>query len=203
MGDDIEDADEGLDMVWRRTGGRSARVRAAVLEATLAVLAETGFSGLTFSEIARRSGVHATSIQRRWGSRENVLLDALLAASEKRLPIPNTGSLRGDLLGFANSLAAYLRAPIGEGVIRLMAASQDSAALAMNRVQFFRTRFETARVMLDRAAERGELQPHVDRQLIMELLSAPLYFRLLLTREPLEEAFIASVVETLIRGITK
>jgi hypothetical protein len=55
--------------VRRRTGGRSARVREAVLHATLDALSEHAPGAVTISEIARRAGVHATSIQRRWGCR--------------------------------------------------------------------------------------------------------------------------------------
>jgi AcrR family transcriptional regulator len=110
--------------VRRRTGGRSARVRDAVLNASLQAMAEHGPDAVTISEIARRAGVHATSIQRRWGSRENVMLDALLSYSQEQLPIPDTGSLRDDLTGFARSIAAYLSTPLGEvlaGPLRLRA----------------------------------------------------------------------------------
>src|SRR5438093_9728709 len=78
--------------VRRRQGGRSARVRRAVLEATLAVLRESGPDQLTVADVARRSRVHETSIYRRWGSRQNLMLDALLGAQDQRMPVPNTGS---------------------------------------------------------------------------------------------------------------
>src|SRR5580693_4679657 len=94
--------------VRRRPGGRSARVRQSVLDATLTVLSEEGVDKLTVADIAERSGVHETSIRRRWGTKENLICDALLNYSEVHLPIPDTGSIRGDLGAFASELAAYL-----------------------------------------------------------------------------------------------
>jgi hypothetical protein len=93
------------------------------------------------------------------GSRENVLVEALLSYSNQKVAILDTGSLREDLIGLASSLSAYITSPMGEGIVRMMAASKDDPALAVNREKFFQTRFETARVILERAAARGELRP--------------------------------------------
>jgi len=189
--------------VRRRTGGRSARVRDAVLRAALEALTEFGAGGLTFTEIGRRAGVHATSVQRRWGSRENVLLDALLSFSQEKLPIPNTGSLRGDLIAFAQGLTRYLTSPLGKTVVRTMAANEDDLPMADSRAEFIRRRFEAAGVMIDRAADRGELRPGTERQLALELLSAPLYLRALITRQPIDDSFVERVVDTLMHGLAK
>jgi AcrR family transcriptional regulator len=187
--------------VRRRTGGRSAKVRVAVLQSTLQALAEHGYSGLTISEIARRSGVHATSIQRRWGSLENLLLEAVLGYSQQKLPIPNTGSLRGDLLAFGRSLNRYLATPVGETVLRTLAAAEDNPTLAANRAQIIKARYDATRVMAKRAAERGELRPRVDPQIAVELLVAPLNLRKL-TRQPIDDKFIKILVDTLLHGLS-
>ena len=188
------------DQVRRRTGGRSAKVREAVLQATLQALDEHGYSGLTISEIARCSGVHATSIQRRWGSLENVLLEAVLGYSQQKLPVPNTGSLRGDLLAFARSLSRYLATPTGETVLRILAAAEADPALAVKRTQIIKARYDVTRVMVERAADRGELSAGTDPRLAVELLVAPLNLRKLMG-EPIDDKFVKQVVETLLRGL--
>jgi AcrR family transcriptional regulator len=188
--------------VRRRTGGRSAKVREAVLQATLQALDEHGYSGLTISEIARRSGVHASSIQRRWGSLENVLLEAVLGYSQQKLPIPNTGSLRGDMLAFARSLSRYLATPLGETVLRTMAVADADPALSANRSQIIKARYDATRVLVERAADRGELNPGTDSRLAVELLVAPLNLRKLMG-EPIDDKFVKQVVETLLRGLAK
>src|SRR6202012_6134350 len=107
--------------VRRRTGGRSARVREAVLKATLDVMTEHGADAVSISEIARRAEVHETSIYRRWPTKEHLVLDALLDYSEAKLPIPNAGTLREDLITFAAGVTAYLDSPLGRTLAKSMA----------------------------------------------------------------------------------
>ena len=190
------------EQVRRRTGGRSARVRSAVLRATLQAMAD-GPRGVTISEIARRAGVHATSIQRRWGSRENVMLDAMLTYSQEKLPIPNTGTLRDDLIAFARLITAYLGTPLGEALARTMAATEDDPTLAANRAEFWQARYDTAGVIVDRAIDRHEVAAGTDPELALELLVGPLHFRKLLIRQPIDDSLIEHVVDTLIRGLVE
>jgi AcrR family transcriptional regulator len=193
--------DEMRKAVQRRPGGRSARVRAAVLQAALEAMAEHGPAGVTISEIARRAGVHATSVQRRWGTAENVTLDAMLTRSQEQLPVPDTGTLRGDLIAFARLIATYLATPLGTALSRTMAVAEDDPDMADGRLQFWRTRYDIARVMISRAIERRELADGTDSQLALELLIAPLHFRALLTRQPIDDSLIEQVVDTLLRGL--
>jgi AcrR family transcriptional regulator len=195
------DVDEMHKEVQRRPGGRSARVRAAVLHATLEAMAEYGLGGVTISEIARRAGVHATSVQRRWGTAENVMLDAMLTRSQEELPVPDTGTLRGDLIAFARLVATYLATPLGTALSRTMAVAEDDPDMADGRLQFWRARYDIARVMISRAIERRELAAGTDSQLALELLIAPLHFRALLTRQRIDDSFIEQVVDTLLGGL--
>lgn len=187
--------------VQRRPGGRSARVRTAVLDAALEAIAELGPGGVTISEIARRANVHATSIQRRWGTAENVMLDALLDRSQQELPIPDTGALREDLIEFASSLAAYLATPLGATLARTMAVAGDDPELSQGRQRFWQIRNEVAQVLIDRAIDRRELAATVNPALVVEILVAPLHFRALLTRQPVDENLIVQIVETILRGL--
>ena len=110
----------------RRPGGRAARVREAVHQAVLDVVAEQGVDKVGIPEVSRRSGVRDSSIYRRWGTRENLILDVLLAASERTLPVPDTGTLHGDLTTFATALIGYLDAPLGHGLARALAFVTDT-----------------------------------------------------------------------------
>jgi len=197
-------AGDGQDQeqVRRRTGGRSARVREAVLRATLDALAEVGLDGLNFSEIGRRAGVHATSVQRRWGSRENVLLDALLSYAGQNIEVPDTGSLRGDLLRFSRSFADYFATPLGAAILKmLITASQDDADLSANRAEFVRLRLAAMRAMMERALARDELRSGIDLQIALDLAMGPIYVRTLITRQPIDDSFIEQYVDMLLDGI--
>jgi AcrR family transcriptional regulator len=187
--------------VRRRTGGRSARVREAVLKATLQAVAEHGADSISISDIARRAEVHETSIYRRWPSKEHLLLDALLDYSEAKLPIPDTGTLRGDLIAFASAVTAYLDSPLGRTLARAMAVAGDDGALAAGRAQFWKSRLDLASAMIARAKDRGEVATDLDAATALELVVAPPHFRALLTRQPVDEQAIGNLVDVLLAGL--
>ncbi len=186
--------------VRRRPGGRSARVRAAVLEATLELLLARGLEGLKVSEIATRAQVHETSIYRRWGTRENLLIDALLDATEQ-LRVPDTGSLRDDLVAYAVDLAEFLATPVGHALERTLAVAGDDPDTRRARDHYWASRYALSKQMITRAVDRGELPATVDPRLAIEMLVSPVHFRIVLTREPIDTRMPALLVDALLGGI--
>ncbi|WP_250306584.1 TetR/AcrR family transcriptional regulator [Streptomyces sp. A 4/2] len=191
------------EQVRRRTGGRSARVRQAVLDATLQAVAEHGTDAVSIPAVARQAGVHETSVYRRWGTREHLVIDALLTYSQLQLAIPDTGTLREDLIAFAGSLSDYLNSPFGKALARSMATADDDQPLAESREQFWQERLDLARIMIDRAVARGEIPKDTDPALALEVLIAPLHFRVLLTRRPLDADLAGRLVDVLLDGLTR
>nr|WP_319458287.1 TetR/AcrR family transcriptional regulator [Mycobacterium sp. RTGN3] len=185
----------------RRTGGRSARVREAVLKATLQAVAEHGADAVSISELARQADVHETSIYRRWPTKEHLVLDALLDYSEAKLPIPDTGALRDDLIAFATAVAGYLDSPLGRTLVRSMAVAGDDDTLAAGRAQFWKSRLDLASAIIARAKDRGEVPTDLDAAMALELVIAPLHFRALLTRQPIDDHDIAQLVDALVNGL--
>jgi AcrR family transcriptional regulator len=184
----------------RRTGGRSARVRTSVLEATIEVLFETGFETLSIREVAERAKVHESSIYRRWGTKSNLTFDALLSRARLEIATPDTGSLRKDLLVLIRAVAGFLDTPLGENMVR-MALRNDLPNSDAARDKYWNDRFTRASVILDRAEDRGELRSGIDRFLTIETLVGPLYLRMLLTKEPLDDRALELIVDLVVRGI--
>ena len=187
--------------VRRRPGGRSARVRQSVLDATLAVLAEDGVDALTVAAVAARAGVHETSIRRRWRTRANLICDALLSCSAQQLPIPDTGSLREDLTAFATEAAAYDATPLGRALLHATVMPTADDALAKAREDFWRRHREPAKVMIWRAVARGEIPATTATQLVLEAIVAPLHFRTLVTHDRLDERLPREIVDLVLNGI--
>ncbi|MEN0139180.1 MAG: TetR/AcrR family transcriptional regulator [Rhodococcus sp. (in: high G+C Gram-positive bacteria)] len=184
-----------------RPGGRSARVRRAVLDATLDLLHTHGMDGLTVADASARAGVHESTIYRRWGTRENLMIDALLEEAEELLPIPDTGSLRDDLIAYLTSLAAYLSTPQGNAFDRALAAAGDDPAASQARRQYWTTRHSLSGEIITRAINRGELPDATDPRFTVEMLVAPLHFKVILSREPLDPDLPTRLVDTLLRGL--
>ncbi|WP_044515032.1 TetR/AcrR family transcriptional regulator [Mycolicibacterium septicum] len=187
--------------IRRRPGGRSERVRRAVVDATLEVMADKGIADFTVSDVAARSGVHETSIYRRWGSRESLIAETLLGYSEKVIPVPDTGSIRTDLHGLLSGIAAYLSSPVGRALAQALAFSGEESRWAAVRQEFWTGRLELARTIIDRAIDRGELPAGTDPRLVLEVLVAPLSFRTLVTREAIDDGLCIRLVDLVLAGI--
>jgi AcrR family transcriptional regulator len=184
----------------RRTGGRSARVRAAVLGATVATLIERGYPATSIGEIAQRAGVHETSIYRRWRTKPALVADALARWVEEAIPIANTGSLRDDLLQLLRQSVSFLREPIGAGILQLGVTTRGLPETEPIREAFWRSRLTQGRPILLRAARRGELPPDVDARLFFDVLLGPVVVRLLLTGDSLDERQLERIVEVTMAG---
>ncbi|MFF2551199.1 TetR/AcrR family transcriptional regulator [Nocardia sp. NPDC058058] len=178
----------------RRPGGRAAKVTEAVQHAVLAAVAEHGVDKVGIPDISRRAGVRDSSIYRRWGTRENLILDVMLTTSERTLPLPDTGELRGDLTAFARALIAYFDTPLGNGLARALAFATESPELAAARKTFWDKRYEANRAMITRAVTRGELPAGTDARTALESLIAPIHFRHFLTHEPMDAEFVEGLV---------
>lgn len=185
----------------RRLGGRSARVREVVCEATLALL-EDGVGAASVPQVAGRAGVAPSSIYRRWGSWEGLVADAFLMSSQSAITVPDTGTLRQDLIDYATSVAQYLDSPRGHAVARAAVTAGASPELDHHRRQFWTERFQAASGMVERGRSRGEVAPETEGRMLLEMVVAPLHFRRLVSHEDVM-AEIEARVDLLLRAPVK
>ncbi len=173
-------------------------MRRAVLTAAVDLLSTQGLAGATVGAVARAAGVHETSVYRRWGTRENLILDALTTELDSALPVPDTGRVRDDLLAFFSSLARLLGTAQGRALLRLSVEQDDT--LEDRRGLYWGERLDRAVVMVRRGVERGELVPDTDAGLLVEAVSGPLFVRVLLSGAPLDEALVRGLVDLALEG---
>jgi AcrR family transcriptional regulator len=151
--------------------------------------------------VARRSGVNKTTLYRRWGTKEELILDALLELGERRVPIPDTGSLRGDLLTVAREIVASVSTPEANAVVRAAAAEPDENSKLVAAVrQFWTVRFALLGEIVTRAVARGELPAGTDPKPVIEGLLGGIYLRVLVTREPLDDEVLVGLADWLTRA---
>lgn len=177
---------------------RGERMRRAVLAAAVDLLSSQGLAGATVGAVARAAGVHETSVYRRWGTRENLILDALSTELDAALPIPDTGHVRQDLLGFFGTLARLLATAQGRALLRLSVEQDDT--LEDRRGPYWSERLDRAVVMVRRGVERGELAADTDPGLVVEAVSGPLFVRVLLSGAPLDDALVRGLVDLALEG---
>ncbi|MGW1074508.1 TetR-like C-terminal domain-containing protein [Streptomyces sp. NPDC002537] len=172
-----------------RPGGRTARTRAAVRDAVLAGLVESGYPGLTVEYVAEHSGVHKTTLYRRWGGIEGLVADALELAGEDSWTPPDTGSLHGDLRALAQEIVDSFTDPAAAAApAAFIAAAFQSAHAADALRRFYSERFARCAPLVARAVDRGEAPSGTDPGALARAVSAPLFLRLFITREPIGAA---------------
>ncbi|MGD3110442.1 TetR/AcrR family transcriptional regulator [Streptomyces sp. YGL11-2] len=167
---------------------KTAAIRAAVFEE----LAAVGFARMSIEGIARRAGVGKTAVYRRWRSKLHLVLDVVSAVAAAGLPAPDTGSLRGDVRMLLEVAARALRHPMASQIIPdLLAEAARSPEMATAlKTALHDSQEGVAAAVVARAVERGELPDDVDSRLALDLMTGPLYWRLLVVRDEVPKGYL-------------
>jgi AcrR family transcriptional regulator len=170
-----------------RPGGRTARVRAEVLAAVERELVANGYDNLTIEAVAAASGVHRTTIYRRWGSVSGLLVDLLAAGADDSWEPADTGSLEGDLIRLNREVRDSLAASPSL-TAAVIAASFRTPEAAEALTSFWQDRYERSAIAVGRAIDRGEIPPDTDAQRLLLASTSPIYHQLVLLRQPMARA---------------
>ncbi|MFF9037331.1 TetR/AcrR family transcriptional regulator [Streptomyces sp. NPDC014892] len=181
----------------RRGRPRDAFRDRALLDATLAVLTESGYGALTTAAVAARAGVSTATLYRRWPSKEVMVVDAAAAYAKELTAQPDTGTLEGDLRALLRDKAASLTGSEG-GVLRTVigeAAYSPSLAEALTNafMEPVRQRMEE---MTQRTVDRGEIPPVEHAELLGDLVIGPMMSRFFLTPLPPSQVDAATAEQT-------
>ncbi|MFD5517667.1 TetR/AcrR family transcriptional regulator [Streptomyces sp. NPDC127066] len=180
---------------------RQEHVTAAVLDAVVALVAESGMGALTMDAVAARAGVSKPAMYRRWPTKQ----DLVIAAVESRigsLSVPDMGDFRAELRAVLTARMEAYRQP---GIARLLAGVIGTAAEADAEPAAYRA--YTARVMsetrhlLERGVARGEVRPDVDPGDAATLVAASLVFRMIAEQRLPDAALVDSMVDMIGRAV--
>ncbi|KUJ68006.1 TetR family transcriptional regulator [Streptomyces albus subsp. albus] len=163
-------------------------IRAAVFEE----LATVGYGRMSIERVARRAGVGKAAVYRRWRSKLPIVLDVVSALAAQGLPTPDTGTLHGDVRVLLEAVARVLRHPMAAQIIPdLLAESARNPEIAQALQRAVRdSQRGIAAAVVRHAVARGELAPDTDVDLVLDLASGPLYWRLVMVRTPLPDGYL-------------
>jgi AcrR family transcriptional regulator len=182
---------------------RSARAHAAILEATRELLAKGGVRELTVEGVAARSGVAKTTIYRRWRSKDELALAVLIDMVQTVVAVPNLKDTRAELVvlvkGAVRVLSKTLMGTVMQGLVSEL--STDSELAVAFRTQVVALRLAEVKRLIQRGVERGEIRPDVDVGLVHEMLFGPVYYRLFLSGEPLDDKLAERIVDAVLPGL--
>jgi AcrR family transcriptional regulator len=185
-------------------GRRSESSHRAIVAATQELLVEVGYRELTIEGVAARAGVGKQTIYRWWPSRAALALEAYLGGSDTvPQPAPDSGEVRKDVRDLLGWLIAVLAEPIGGRVLAgLIADLQHDPELAE---RFHRdvvpARRRAMLEALERGRERRELRPDADLELAVDELHGAVFYRLLLSGEPLDAGFTKRLADQVLVGL--
>lgn len=181
---------------------RIERSRSKVLAETYRQLTQSGIGGVSIDAISRHSGVSKTTIYRHWPSRAALLMEAC-ASLGGAAPVPDTGSLRGDLLSILTSLADQLEAaPWSRVYPSILDAAERDAGIAALQNQLHRAFMAPIKATLERAAATDASLAAGPTGDIIASLVGPLFFRRWFSHEAIDADFIAAIVD-LTLGVTR
>ena len=180
---------------------RSTEVDAAIARAALDLLAEDGYAGLTMAGLAARAGVSTATLYRRFQNKDEAVLAALRHLNSSVI-VTDTGTLEGDLRALLTNRVQMLRGDGGRLIEGLVSETAKNHELA----QMLRSRLEVGRLdpvteIVDRAVARGEIPTPPDPSVVTALVAGPLYWRLLVTREPLTTRVVDGLVPLLVAAL--
>jgi AcrR family transcriptional regulator len=181
---------------------RSPVAHQAILSATIALIRDVGYDAVTMEGVAELAGVGKATLYRRWSGKELLVADAIEQIASA-IANPDTGTLRGDVLAVMRSSATMYRDPASGALLSgLVAAIARSAPIAAAvRDGFVAARRNALRLVLERWRERGELRPDLDVEILMDMITGPLFYRFLLRGETVDESVVEAILDTLLRGI--
>ncbi|MEU0091158.1 TetR/AcrR family transcriptional regulator [Kribbella sp. NPDC006257] len=182
---------------------RSERARRAILDAALELCQEQPFAGVTMEGIAKRAGVGKQTIYRWWPSKAAILLEAITDRGTGTLDFPDTGDIVADLRSQMSEVVRAFNDPMFAAYNRgLIAAAQSDPEIAAGIVKtIIEPRVDLCIERLEKAQQAGAVRRDLDPRDIVELLYAPLYYRLLLHTRPVTPDQVDTILKLSFTGI--
>jgi AcrR family transcriptional regulator len=180
----------------KRPGGRSSRITQAVFDAVESLLAEAPSEIPSMAEIAQRAEVNPTTLYRRWTDARELVGEVAVSRLMRDNPVQDTGSVRGDLIRWGNSVARSLSTRRNITLLRILTATPTAGA-AVSDMRSLRElpigrRIVELETVLARGKKRGEITPKVMD--VLELVLAPIYLHGLFLG-PLRDASVDRLVD--------
>ena len=188
---------------------RSAQAHKAILDATLELLAEEGFQGLSIEAVAAKAGVGKTTIYRRWPSKDELVIDAIREV-QIDLSMVDTGNFRNDLvILFKGAYKGLMAQPLlAQLVLRLISEYQANPEIfQVFLTQLLFPRFQQFKHMVEKAQARAEIRGDIDWTLALELIAGPIFFNLLITRflapqmSSSDDKWVEQMIDAVMHGI--
>ncbi len=168
----------------------------AIEKATVELLREIGYESITMDLVALRARVSKATIYRRWKNKAALVADAVHHYAFCKMPVIDTGSLRGDLIEVISEKVKIMKSADGQLIAGLMCTARNDADLFELLHQPLSEKASAAgSAIFDRAVLRGEISVDAKREQVFQLVPAIIGFRVFMSRESITHKFIEDLVD--------
>lgn len=189
----------------RRKRGRPRDPEAdgRILTAASALILLRGFDSMTVDEVASNAGVGKATVYRRWARKEDLAVAAMEQLYRDEMPTPDTGSIRGDLREMYGSVLTFVNSPAGADYVRttIKESMRDERIAALHRDAGERVE-KSARVVFDRAVERGEIRPDIPTGVVIHLVGSMVASRVITGQQLPGMEDLDQLVDLVLDGIS-
>ena len=163
--------------IGARTGGRSERVVSAVLRVAAEEIARAGYTAFRVEHVAERAGVNKTTVYRRWPTKGDLAEAAVLAFLGQQDPLPDTASVRADLVEMVRRAIAVASTPAGRALMGLIAVDSTEPEVSALGRRLCASMMEHRAGVIERAQRRGELPVGIDPRVLLDAIFVPILSR--------------------------
>lgn len=191
------------DRIGRTGPNLSAEVTDAIIDAVLAELADVGYGQLSMDGVARRARAGKSALYRRWPSKQEMVLDAVARVSLPHVALLRTDDLETVVSLMVQSVESWLTDSLTRKVVPDLIAealrNQGLGEALTDRIGLMRRNYW--REELEARVATGEVDAGADIEYALDLLAAPLFWRLCARREDPSDVLRAQTVQTVLNAL--
>ena len=176
----------------------------AIKRAALIEVAKKGYARLTMEAVAKRAKVGKAALYRRWSGKEDMLIDLLHTIGLEIVSVEDQGSLEADLTAYVKQTIQLLKRPLAKKILPDLYAEMTRDTLFAEKIRQVMQRPKRAKAseIMERAIVRKEINTPIDKEIMLDALAGIIYWRFIITQEPLNEDYSASLVAILVAVFT-
>jgi len=180
-------------------GLKQPRNQKKILDSTIQILNETGFSSLTIETVAAHAGVGKTTIYRWWDSKAHLVLDAFLMTTASTFQFDVEKSVRHNFKQQLINVSVVFNTKLGRSMLAIIVENKEIRELFYT--SYLDLKRKDATLLLKTAIAKGEIKPDINIDIVLDMLFGPIYFRTLIFNQEPDHHFISELVEQVMKGI--
>ncbi|MFF3017317.1 TetR/AcrR family transcriptional regulator [Streptomyces sp. NPDC057939] len=181
---------------------RDPRSHEAIVNAATELVIEVGYAATSIGAVAARAGVGKDTVYRRWRGKPELVFEAVFTTTDQS-PVPDTGTLAGDLTELLRGLVDEFRAPAAAAALPGLLADFAADPVLKERIrgEFLAPSKERLLIVFERAGARGEIEAGTPVDLVLDTMAGAVFFHVGLVGEQPDPRLAVRLAAVILQGI--